>query len=337
MSTAGKKIVRVFMVDGTTKHGLMIDENTSAAQLINTVAKKINLHDESHFALFEVKGDEERCLTPEEKPVAIAERWSHNNPSLKSSDTNVSPGEPRFVFKKKIFVRDEDEQDIKDYDKVAKHMLYIQALQCVIEGEYPCSVDDAVRLAALQAQVIYGDHNPASHVPGFFGQNVSSFIPKPLLPQKQVKEWESLIFKAHANKKGLPDEEAEGEYLSIVKAWSYYGTKYFKNCRVISKNKNLPPKVMIGINVEGIVLANSKEKLQQYANFSFTDLLSWTATPNGAQGTFSFEHGTANDATKYTFETRHADAINDLVQSYVDVLIQMIKLDIGNETVSPRE
>jgi len=339
MST-GKKIVRVYTVD-ETKHGLMIDDNTSTLQLINTIAKKINLKDESHFAIFEVKGEEERCLGPDEKPVAIGERWCQNNPSLKNSmdsPTNVpTPGEPRLVFKKKLFVRDEDEPESKDYDKVAKHMLYMQALHSVIAGEYPCSVEDAVRLAALQMQVIYGDHNPSNHVSGFFGQNVSSFIPKPLLVQKPGKEWESLIFKGHVNKKGLPAEDAENEYLCIVKAWQHYGTKYFKNCRTISKNKSLPPKVMIGINVDGIVLANPKEKQQQYGTYAYTDLLSWTSTQSGAQGTFSFEFGTANDSTKFSFETKHADAINDLVQSYVDVLIQMIKLDIGNETASPRE
>jgi len=338
--TTGKKLVRVYMVD-ETKHGLMVDENITTTQLIKEVAKKIRMEDDTHFAIFETRGTEERCLAPDEKPVMTSEKWSPTTSLLKTSVSVDNPNngaEFRLVFKKKVFTRGEDDSDVKPYDEVHKHMLYIQALHDVIEGEYPCGVDDAVRLAALQTQVIYGDHNPANHVPGFFGPNLSSFIPKALMPQKQQKEWEMLIFKAHIGKKGLPPSDAETDYLNIVKAWPHYGTKYFRNCRVLSKSK-LPQKVMIGVNLDGIVLSNNKDKEQSFGSYNYSDLLSWSTSHNTGQSTFSFEvaQSNTNDGTKFSFETRHADAINDLVQSYVDVLIQMIRLDIGHESSSPRE
>jgi len=334
----GKKVVRVFMVD-ETKHGFVTDDNTTAAQLIKEISNKIGLKEDTHFALFEVKGEEERCLGPEEKPVFIAERWSPMVPMKSSMDptSNNIGDQRRFVFKKKIFVRDEDEQDSRDYDKVARHLLYIQAHSSVIEGEYPCSQEDAWKLAGLQMQVIYGNYNADTHVPGFFGQNLNNFIPKPLLPLKPAKEWEALIFKSHLQRKGLPSDEAETEYLNIVKSWPYYGTKYFKQCRIL-KNKQLPQKVMIGINLDGIVLASNKDKEQQIGLYYFTDLLSWSTSHAGAQSTFTFEvAGQTNEPVKFVFETKDADAINDLVQNYVDVLINMIKNDIGHETASPRE
>lgn len=335
--TTGKKLVRVYMVD-ETKHGLMVDENISAALLCKEVAKKIRLEDDAHFAIFETRGTEERCLSPEERPVMISEKWSPTAILKSSVDSPNGSAEFRLVFKKKVFTRGEDDSDVKPYDEMHKHMLYIQALHDVIEGEYTCSVEDAVKLAALQTQVIYGDHNPANHVPGFFGPNLSSFIPKPLMALKPQKEWETLIFKAHMSKKGLPPTDAESDYLNIVKAWPHYGTKYFRNCRVLS-NRKLPAKVMIGVNLDGIVLTNNKDKEQSFGEYNYSDLLSWTTTHNTGQSTFSFEvaQSNNNDATKFTFETRHADALNDLVQSYVDVLIQMIRLDIGHESSSPRD
>jgi len=338
--TTGKKLVRVYTVD-ETKHGFVVDENISAAQLSKEVAKKIGLNDvDSHYAIFETRGIEERCLSLDEKPVLISEKWSPTATLLKSSvdPSNNSGAEFRLVFKKKIFSRGEDEPDAKEYDVVDKHMLYIQALHDVIEGEYPCSPEDAIKLAALQTQVIYGDHNPTAHIPGFFGPSLCNFIPKSLMPQKPAKEWEALVFKAHLGKKGLPAGDAETDYLNIVKAWPHYGTKYFKNCRPLSKNK-LPQKVMIGVNLDGIIIANNKDKDQSFNTYYYADLLSWsTSHNNGAQSTFTFEVCSTNnnDSTKYVFETRHADAINDLVQSYVDVLIQMIRMDIG-ETTSPRD
>jgi len=338
--TTGKKLVRVYTVD-ETKHGFVVEENITALQLSKEVAKKIRLTDDSHYAIFETRGVEERCMSPEEKPVLISEKWSPTTTTtvLKNSvDPANNNAEFRLVFKKKIFTRGEDEPDAKDIDEMDKHMLYIQALHDVIEGEYPCSPEDAVKLAALQTQVIYGDHNATTHVPGFFGASLGSFIPKVLMPQKPAKEWETLIFKAHLGKKGLPAGDAETDYLNIVKAWPHYGTKYFKNCRPLSKNK-LPQKVMIGVNLDGIIIANNKDKDQSFNTYFYADLLSWsTSHNNGAQSTFTFEVCSTNnnDATKYVFETRHADALNDLVQSYVDVLIQMIRMDIG-ETTSPRE
>jgi len=314
-------------------YGFGIDTHTTATQLCELAAKKVGLVDHSQFAIYEVKNDEERCLSADDWPCSIVEKWSPASLSKNGSETSAA-SESRLVFKKKIFVRDEDEQD-KSCDLAERQMLYIQALHNVIDGEYPCTVEEAEKLAALHTQVTCGDHNPTTHIPGYFGpQNLSNFIPKPLMSLKPTKEWESRIFKLHQNYKGVGGEDAKNMYLSIVKGWSYYGTQYFKNCRNISKSKALPPKVMIGVNVDGIVLASSKEKKDQVGCFLFTDLISWSSQ-NGPCGTFSFECGSPNDSTKYSFETKYAWAISDLIQSYVDVLVQAIKLDI--ETSSPKE
>jgi len=321
-----KKLVRVFLVDGESKHGLMVEDTITAAQLVEVTANKVHLNDWSHFAIFENRGDEERCLGVEEKPVFISEKWTT---SLKTSNDNLI--EPKFVFKKKVFLRDEDEFDT--VDPVAKHLSYIQTVHSVIEGEYPCSIEDSIALAGLQTQVIYGAHNPANHVSGFFGQNLKNFVPKLLLPLKPAKEWETLIFKNHVKRLGMSSEDAKSEYLATVKQWPFYGTTYFKGCRTISKSKNIPPKLALGINLDGIVLVSNKDKQQTISQHPFTDLLSW----NVLQDSFTFEFGTTNDFTKYSFATTHAHAINDLMQSYVDALLQMIKVEIGNATTSPRE
>ncbi len=42
------------------------------------------------------------------------------------------------------------------------HLCAIQAVYNIITGTYPCSEEEAVQLAALQFQVKFGKHNPAS-------------------------------------------------------------------------------------------------------------------------------------------------------------------------------
>lgn len=43
----------------------------------------------------------------------------------------------------------------------------MKALRCVNDGTYPCTPEEAIRLAGLQVQAVYGDHNDANHKLGF--------------------------------------------------------------------------------------------------------------------------------------------------------------------------
>ena len=65
-------------------------------------------------------------MDPEEKPCELAMEWG--------SSTDKKKEEPKLLFKKKIFLRDDD-TEVKD--TVARHYIYIQALYSVIESEYP--------------------------------------------------------------------------------------------------------------------------------------------------------------------------------------------------------
>jgi hypothetical protein len=53
------------------------------------------------------------------------------------------------------------------------------------------------QLAGLQVQVVYGDHNPTTHVPGFLTNNkdIANFIPIELYPQRKPAAWEEAILK----------------------------------------------------------------------------------------------------------------------------------------------
>lgn len=69
-------------------------------------------------------------MEPEERPCELVSEWGNVE---KKKDS-----EPKILFKKKIFLRDDD-KEMKD--PIAKHYLYIQALYSVIESEYPKTFD----------------------------------------------------------------------------------------------------------------------------------------------------------------------------------------------------
>jgi len=211
----------------------------------------------------------------------------------------------------------DDDREMKD--SVAKHLLYIQALHSVIESEYPCSVDESLQLAGLQVHVTYGEHNANTHIVGFLNNNLKDFVPKQLMSLKRPTEWEALIFKQHAKNKGKSREDAQAEYLDIVKQWPYYGTTFYPPCKAIG-NRKIPSKVVIGVNAEGILMLKPKDK-ELISTHPFTEICSWASSAN----TFAFEFGSQNESQKYTFETKQGAIIAASIQTYIDILVQMLK------------
>jgi len=303
-----KRVARVHFVDESCR-AFAIDENLSVEQLRSIVVEKIGLVEDLCFALFEKRDDWERCLDAEEKPTELMDDWQ----KLEKKKDGV---DPKLLFKKKIFLRDDD-KEMKD--SVAKHLLYIQALHSVIESEYPSSVEEALLLAGLQVHVTYGEHNPNTHIVGFLNINLKDFVPKQLMPMKRPSEWEALIFKQHAKNKGKTKEAAQTEYLNIVKQWPFYGTTFYPPCKAIG-NRKIPSKVVIGVNAEGILLLKPKDK-DLISTHPFTEICSWASSAN----TFAFEFGSQNESQKYTFETKQGAIIAASIQTYVDILVQTLK------------
>jgi acyl-CoA-binding protein len=304
---ASKKVVRVHFMDDSIK-AFAVDENSSADQLKATVVERILMKEDACFAIFERKDGWERCLEPDEKPCELMALWG--------AESTAAPNKSAaFVFKKKIFLRDDEREML---DLIAKHHVYIQALHSVIESEYPCSVEDAIKLAGLQVQITYGDHKPGNHVVGFLTANQRQFVPKDLFSQKKPSDWEALLFKAHAANSGKTEEDAKTEYLEIVKQWPFYGTTFYPPCKTIG-SKKIPNKVIIGVNAEGILLLKKDKEL--VSTHPFTEICSWASSST----TFAFEFGSQTESQKYTFETKQGAIIAASIQTYIDILVQMLK------------
>lgn len=307
-----KKVVRVHFIDSSIK-AFSLDINASAHNLREIVVERIGLKEDGCFALFEKRDEWERCLEHDEKPVEIMESWEKAEGRKKEGE-----GQFIFLFKKKIFLKDDDREM---EDPVAKDLVYKQALNSVIVSDYPCTPEEAIRLAGLEMQVVYSDHNPSIHTANFLTTNNSlkNFVPKQLAPLKKPAEWESLVLRQHAANRGKSQEDAKTEYLEIVKQWPYYGTTFYPPCKSLN-NRNLPAKVIIGVNYEGIRLLKTKNK-ELISEHLFTEICSWASS----SGTFAFEFGNQNESTKYTFETKQGAIIASTIQTYIDILVQMLK------------
>jgi len=81
-------------------------------------------------------------------------------------------------------------------------------------------------------------------------------------------------------------------------------------------------KVIIGVNFEGIRLLRVKTK-DIISEHLYTEICSWASS----SGTFGFEFGSHNDSQKYTFETKQGAIIASTVQTYIDILVELLKKD----------
>mmetsp|Transcript_90118 Transcript_90118/g.135077 ORF Transcript_90118/g.135077 Transcript_90118/m.135077 type:complete len:328 (+) Transcript_90118:48-1031(+) len=304
-----RQVVRVHFIDKSCK-AFSIDQSTTSAALRDLVVDRISLKEDACFALFEKKDDWERCLEPDEKPADLQLQWEKEKAERKKSDS-----EPLFVFKKKIFLK-EDDREMED--PIAKDLIYKQALHSVISSEYPVTIADATKLAGLQCQVVYGDHNSGVHNTAFLTPNIHDFVPKNLLSNRRPQEWAQSVLEVHESFIGKSGEDAKTEYLNIVKTWGYYGSTFYPPCK--SVGKNFHSKVVIGVNYEGIRLLKPRTK-QVVHEYFFTEILSWASS----SGTFAFEVGSQNSSEKYTFETKQGSIIASTIQTYIDILVQMLR------------
>ncbi len=250
-----------------------LTSTTTAEEFRLSIIKRLDLMAGDTFAVFEKRDDFERCLDKDEKPADLMKEWELDKKNQKNP--------PCFLFKKKIFLKD-DEREMQD--PIAKDLVYIQAVHDVVSSVYNVTQEEALKLAGLQVQVVYGDHNPATHVQGFLTNNkdIANFVPGELFPQRKPAAWEEAIlkvfcfvifvvffffffrlflffrsffplifsFQEHAKHRGVHPDEARSLYLNICKAFPLYGMTLFPPCKS-TNNKNLPSRVIIGVNFEG--------------------------------------------------------------------------------------
>eukprot|EP00698_Gefionella_okellyi_P006140 TRINITY_DN15584_c0_g1_i1.p1 TRINITY_DN15584_c0_g1~~TRINITY_DN15584_c0_g1_i1.p1 ORF type:complete len:338 (+),score=65.91 TRINITY_DN15584_c0_g1_i1:35-1015(+) len=308
-----RKIVKIFFLDNSYK-GLYVTASTTVDEVIQMVAQKLELQDTEFFALYEVNNDNEQLLDGSKRPSDIMRGWYERDPTGKTS---------KFVMKRRLFFKNKP----LTKDPVCQNLLWIQAVYDVINSNYPCTAEEAVKLAGIQVYCSYGDHNPSLHQVGFLTTKIHQFIPRLLLPKHTPEEWEKLILEEH---KALctttrSAAEAKVQYLVIATKWHFYGCSFFQVEQLDASNNVITPRMYLGVNWEGIMLLKHPNK-ELVAMYPYTDICSWSSSPNQ----FSIVVGGAVDQqpdanVTHPFGTQQGKTISDVVQAYIDVLLKELR------------
>eukprot|EP01132_Coremiostelium_polycephalum_P000461 gene461-582_t len=198
----------------------------------------------------------------------------------------------------------------------ATHLFYIQAIHNVIQSNYPCDEDIALKLASIQLQVSVGDQK-AEHQ-NHFKESIERYIPSHLLSKHKPEEWESLVSPQHVLLRGSDPLNLKRAYLETCQRWLYYGSTFFK-AKYVPVNTSFflqeyEGKVSIGVNGNGVHIIDPKA--MKMISHHYKDIIAWNSTPNS----FSLQIGThiKSDPVKiYTFTTLQGELINDLIHDWL--------------------
>ncbi|ORX80408.1 hypothetical protein BCR32DRAFT_268891 [Anaeromyces robustus] len=306
------RMIKIKLMDGTVKT-YSINESEPISNIMDMV---LNDHQINHDSK-----DEYGFTREEAESTTRQKRNSSSSTKLSCLYTNTKwlditqtlcyeDIEPKdvLIFKKKLFYTDER---LNRNDNVQINLIYNQIKETIINGIHPCTLEEAVLLAAIQCQVQFGDCDQ---------DKAKSLInPEECLPPdyRKHKKIEKLVAEEYMKLKGLSDSNGKYKYVQMCRSLKTYGTTFFLVNEKNSKKKNKLVPVLLGITKSSIIRVNpeTKEVLEEW---KLGILKRWNYNNNS----FTIDFGTYRD-TNYVVETDQGSDIAKLVNDYIKLLIKM--------------
>lgn len=297
---------KIYFPDDTDQ-AFEIESSTKAKDLVNSIAKRLELQSNVGFSLFVLMGDKAFSI-PDDIYVfdfiyEISEYTRANQPN-RSNDNHVKI-QYQVFFMKKLWIN-----CVPGKDRNADHIFYFpQELPKYLNGYCNVSQDVAIQLAALIYRIKYGPEptdlkQQGSIIKQLFPEDFHAKI----RPNEIAKELIPVI-------KGLKNysvDDCKDLFLQQVKDFPTYGSAFF----VVKQStmNSLPPKLIIAINKRGLdfIDPRTKEIIQHYG---FEDLSFWGSGNTFFQVTF----GNMMGSQKLLCETSQGYKMDDLIASYTNL------------------
>ena len=223
--------VKVRLLDDTTKT-MLIDDSLTVTEITDVIGQKM-----------EIKNSEEYSIQSESQPGV----WL--NPTLSLHENGV-PEEATIILKKKFFFND---ANVDRSDPMQLHLLFVQCHDNITAGLMPTQRDEAISLAALECQIMYGNHDPAKHKKNWLDMS-KIFNPGWL---KKVKEEE--VYREHKKLVGMTEVNAKYRYVQLCRSLKTYGITSYE---VKEKKKGTKKLIAfyLGITRDSIIRMNYESK-----------------------------------------------------------------------------
>jgi hypothetical protein len=308
--------VDVQLPDGTHR-SFAVDEDTTVCELLLTISVSLRIVQIDAYALYEIGGGpavgnhssrrggfdslegngvlRAVSLDPRTNVASQLRDWKRSDPHA----SIASPGAamayrsagmppPRWLaLSRRLHVeRTAEVTAAAANDPVELHLLYSQALGCVMRGKYtPAEQADAVDLASLSMQADYGDYDPEVHSSGFLRSELAKHIPPAQHGSRSESGWEGSLLACHRKLSGMSATKAKEGYVKRCMACCPgFGTTFFRATRSHGGGGGgLGAKtVLLGVGVEGVTVRAPAALDVVLEHYRFQKLKSWGAGARGA-------------------------------------------------------
>ncbi|XP_023197958.1 unconventional myosin-VIIa-like isoform X2 [Xiphophorus maculatus] len=322
-ATKSKKpiMLPVTFMDGTTKT-LLADSATTAFELCNALADKINLRDRFGFSLYIALFDKVSSLGSSSDHVMDAVSQCEQYAKEQGAQERNAPW--RLFFRKEIFSPWHDPTE----DYVATNLIYQQIVRGVKFGEYRCEKEeDLAELASQQYFVDYGSE--------ILQERLLSLIPS-YIPDREVtstktgEKWAQLIINAHKkglyHKRRLNTQKVREDVVDFARIkWPLLFSRFYEAFKF--SGPSLPKNdVIVAVNWTGVYFVDEQE--QVLLELSFPEITAVSSSRGGKLQGQSFTLATIK-GDEYTFTSNNAEDIRDLVVTFLEGLRKKSKYVVG--------
>uniref|UniRef100_A0A3Q2PR34 FERM domain-containing protein n=1 Tax=Fundulus heteroclitus TaxID=8078 RepID=A0A3Q2PR34_FUNHE len=305
-ATKSKKpiMLPVTFMDGTTKT-LLADSATTAFELCNALADKINLRDRFGFSLYIALFDKVSSLGSGSDHVMDAVSQCEQYAKEQGAQERNAPW--RLFFRKEIFSPWHDPTE----DYVATNLIYQQIVRGVKFGEYRCEKEeDLAELASQQYFVDYGSEVLQERLLSL----IPSYIPdREVTSTKTVEKWAQLIINAHKKVAAVKQhtQRVKEDVVDFARLkWPLLFSRFYERIKLSVSGPSLPKNdVIVAVNWTGVYFVDEQE--QVLLELSFPEI-------TALQGQ-SFTLATIK-GDEYTFTSNNAEDIRDLVVTFLEGL-----------------
>ncbi|RKO99778.1 hypothetical protein CXG81DRAFT_4250, partial [Caulochytrium protostelioides] len=305
--------IRIRMLDGAIKT-VIIDETLVVQELVAIACEHIGIMNAEEYSFspentenFRGRGHVEKGKNKDKLLAGDESVWLVPDKTLSEQGMTESDA---VVLRKKFFFTD---QNIDRNDPVQLNLMYNQAREMIVNGNHPCTADEAAQFGAIQMQIQFGNHEPDKHKPGFV--KMKDYVPPEYQRSRDV---EKRMYIQHAKLQGLSELNGKFRYAQLSRSLKTYGiTFYLVKERHEKKNKLV--NVLLGVTKQSVVRLDAETK-EITKEWRLTQLRRWAASPNS----FTLDFGDYADSY-YSVQTTEGENISQLIAGYIDIIVKKKK------------
>ncbi|XP_035522680.1 unconventional myosin-VIIa [Morone saxatilis] len=317
-ATKSKKpiMLPVTFMDGTTKT-LLADSATTASELCNALAEKINLRDRFGFSLYIALFDKVSSLGSGSDHVMDAVSQCEQYAKEQGAQERNAPW--RLFFRKEIF--NPWHNPAEDY--VATNLIYQQIVRGVKFGEYRCErEEDLAELASQQYYVDYGSEILQDRLLSL----IPSYIPdREITSTKTAEKWVQLIVSAHKKglhtKRRLNTQKVKEDVVDFARLkWPLLFSRFYEAFKF--SGPSLPKNdVIVAVNWTGVYFVDEQEQVLLELSFpEITAVSSSRIYPAPGSTVTLSRHCGPGDGGQHTVDGSSAEVAPLLVLSVLNAV-----------------